>query len=83
MKQIISQELHQLITNALKGFPETMTRKEVIENCERYVVTEPKIWIKAQTFAGHVMRHRDCSFNKHKRVFTNYVVKDLKGKIRI
>lgn len=75
--------MNELIKDALKGFPDTMTRKEVIEHCERYVITEPKIWIKALTFAGHVMRHPDCSYSKHTRTFTNYVVKDLKGKIRI
>jgi len=79
----ISQELNSLILKALKTFPEQMTRKEVIEQCERFVPTEPLIWIAPATFAGHVMRHRDCSFNRRSKRYTNYQVKDLKGKLRV
>ena len=79
----ISQELNSLIIKALKTFPEQMTRKEVIEQCERFVPTEPLIWIAPATFAGHVMRHPDCSFDRQYKRYTNYLVKDLKGKFRV
>jgi hypothetical protein len=79
----ISKELDSLILKALKTFPEQMTRKEVIEHCERYVPTEPLIWITPATFAGHVMRHADCSFNRQSKRYTNYQVKDLKGRLRV
>lgn len=79
----ISKELDAVIIKALKTFPEQMTRNEVIEQCERHVPTEPLIWIKPATFAAHVMRHVDCSYNRGTKLYTNYQVKDLKGKLRV
>lgn len=72
-----------IIINALKTFPESMTRKELIECCKAYVPTEPAIWITPMTFASHVMRHRDCSYNRQTKLYTNYQVKDLRGKLRL
>lgn len=78
-----SQQFEALIIAALKTFPERMTRKELIKECQRHVLTEPLIWVTPETFAGHVMRHADCSYNRKTKVFMNYQVKDLKGKLRL
>lgn len=75
--------MNTLIIAALKTFPEHMTREELIKECERYVPTEPLIWITPKTFAGHVMRHPDCSLNRVSKRYVNYQVKDLKGKLRV
>jgi hypothetical protein len=78
-----NHKLNSIIETALKTFPETMTRKQVIEHCERFVPTDERIWIKPSTFASHVMDHRDMVFHKTSKTYTNYQVKDLKGKLRV
>lgn len=78
-----SQQFEGLIIKALKTFPEQMTREELIKECQRHVLTEPLIWVTPETFAGHVMRHADCSYNRGTKLYTNYQVKDLKGRLRV
>jgi hypothetical protein len=78
-----AHKLNTIIEAALKGFPERMTKQQVIENCQRYVLTDERIWIKHTTFAAHVMNHRDMVYDKAGKTYTNYQVKDLKGKFRV
>lgn len=78
-----SPKLNSIIETALKAFPELMTKQQVIEHCEQYVKTDERIWIKHTTFADHVMNHRDMVYDKATKTYTNYQVKDLKGKFRV
>lgn len=52
------------LTDALNTFPESMTKKDLVLHCARYIAANPEIYITAQWFAQLMM---DDSFLLSKR----------------
>lgn len=77
--------IKQIMHKALSSFPETMTKKELIKECAEYIKTDSRIWVKPESFAStmHRLMKDSLGYNRHKKTYTNYLVKDMKGKFRV
>jgi hypothetical protein len=77
--------ISQIMYDALGTFPETMTKEELIKECARYMKTDQRIWVKPESFAWAMksLMKDYLGYSRHKKIFTNYRVKDMKGKLRV
>lgn len=86
-KSILPDDLSigTIMYRALKTFPETMTRKELINECANYMKKDSRIWVKPETLARtmHTYMKDYLGYNRHKKIYTNYAVKDMTGRFRV
>jgi hypothetical protein len=80
-----NESIGQIMYNALGSFPETMTKKELIEECAKYMKTDERIRVKPESFAWAMQIYckEYLGYSRHTKTYTNYRVKDMTGKLRL